>query len=124
MLILRAGCSPPAECLGTVWQAEPIYPSESAPQLELLVVEFGTRFYSTAHGRKKLKALAEDLRRLASVRHTNLLAVLAAKLSLPNTSSPPKLSILHEKRPPLTLYDVLADSDALREDRATVRDSR
>lgn len=98
-----------------------MYPSDSPPQLELLVVEFNSRYYSTAHGRKKLKSLADDLRRLARVRHTNLLAVLASKLSLPNTSSAPKLFVLHERRPSLTLQDVLEDSESLREDRASVR---
>lgn len=115
--------SPFTECLGTVWQAEPIHPSDNPLQLELIVVEFGTRYYSTTHGRKKLKSLADDLRRLSTVRHTNLLAVLASKLSLPNTNSHPKLYILHERRPSLTLYDVLEDSDSLREDRAMVSDS-
>ncbi|EKM52933.1 uncharacterized protein PHACADRAFT_259100 [Phanerochaete carnosa HHB-10118-sp] len=107
------------ECLGIVWQAEPICDSEHSLQLELLVVEFNGRYYSTTHGRKKLKTLADDLRRLSSVRHTNLLAVLACKLTLPNTNTPPKLTILHERRPSLTLHDVLEDCESLREDRAS-----
>ena len=118
-----------AECLGTVWQAEPIVPgpgpNESAPTLalELLVVSFGARYYSTAQGRKKLKALADDVRRLASVRHTHLLGVLAAKLVLPNASAAPRLYVLHERRPAVTLQDVLEDCESLREDRASVRRS-
>lgn len=107
------------ECLGTVWQAEPMCDSEHALQLELLVVEFNGRYYSTAHGRRKLKTLADELRRLSSVRHTNLLAVLACKLLLPNTNVAPKLYILHERRPALTLHDVLEDCESLREDRAS-----
>jgi eukaryotic translation initiation factor 2-alpha kinase 4 len=94
---------------------------ENTLPLELLVVEFNARYYSTAQGRKKLKALADDVKRLASLRHTNLLAVLASKLVLPNTSAAPKLYILHERRPSLTLQDVLEDCSSLREDRASVR---
>ena len=46
--------------------------------------------------------------------------MLASKLVLPNTNSPPKLYILHERRPAVTLQDVLEDTASLREDRATV----
>lgn len=88
--------------------------------MELLAVVFESRYYSTAQGRKKLKALEAELHKLCSVRHTNLLATLGVKLVLPNNSASPRLLILSERRPALTLHDVLEDSNYLREDRASV----
>lgn len=39
------------ECLGTVWQAEPVSEDpRTAIRLELLVVSFDSRYYSTTQG--------------------------------------------------------------------------
>jgi len=55
------------------------------------------------------------------IRHDNLLSVFAVKLSSTYSERDyPRLSILLEQRPSLSLYDVLEDCDFLREDRALV----
>ena len=61
-----------------------------------------------------------ELQRLVGIRHQNLLATLAAKLTTPSANSSPRLIILMERRPSMTLYDLLEDSDGIREERATV----
>lgn len=71
-------------------------------------------------GRKKLKQLQNEIQRLTTIRNPNLLEVLAVKLTTPSATAPPKLLILSEQRPLVTLQDVLEDSDSLREERATV----
>ena len=71
-------------------------------------------------GRKKLKQLEAEIQRVISVRHDNLLSIYAVKLTTPQSSGPPRLAILMEQRPALTLRDVLEDCEALREERATV----
>ena len=71
-------------------------------------------------GVKKLKQVETELQRLTSIRHPNLLSILAAKLKTPSANSPPRLLVLTEQRPSVTLYDVLEDTDHLRETRATV----
>ena len=55
------------------------------------------------------------------IRHDNLLSVFAVKLSSAYSECDyPRLSILLEQRPSLSLHDVLEDCDFLREDRALV----
>ena len=110
-----------AECLGIVHQAQPVADDEHSNDvlIELLSIAFDSRYYSTGQGRRKLKVLEAELQKLTIIRHPNLLAVLAVKLILPNSNSQPKLLILHERRPSVTLQDVLEDSDWLRESRAT-----
>lgn len=71
-------------------------------------------------GRKKLAQLEAEIQRLMNVHHPNLLSVLAVKLVFPHYG-PPRLTMLSEQRPALTLQDVLEDCDSLREDRASVR---
>lgn len=73
-------------------------------------------------GKRKLAQLEAEIQHLMKVHHPNLLSVLAVKLSFPHIG-PPRLAILSEQRPALTLQDVLEDCDSLREDRASVRRS-
>ncbi|TFK91310.1 Serine/threonine-protein kinase [Polyporus arcularius HHB13444] len=110
---------PRQECLGTVYQADPVCdePLTSLP-MELLSITFVSHYYSTHQGLKKLKQVESELQRLTSIRHPNLLSVLAAKLTTPSTNSSPRLLILTEQRPSVTLQDVLEDTDHLREERA------
>ena len=112
-----------AEGPGTLWQAEPIVddPHTALPPLELFSVTFGTRYYTTAQGRKKVKLLESEFQQLVKVRHTNLLDVLAVRADMPHANQQPRLLILCERRPSVTLQDVLEDCDSLREDRASVR---
>ncbi|KAI8973080.1 Serine/threonine-protein kinase [Trametes punicea] len=107
------------EGLGTVYQAEPVLEKsfETIP-LELLSVSFMAEHYKRSQGLRKLKELESEIQRLTSIRHDNLIAVLAVKLTIPRPPDSPKLVILMEQRPSLTLQDVLEDSDHLREDRA------
>lgn len=87
-----------------------------------------TKLFCSSHivhdrliGRKKLRQLLAEIQRLIPIRHSNLLAVLGAKLVVPHSSGPSKFIILCEGRPRVTLQDVLEDCERLREDRATVR---
>ena len=94
-------------------------------QMEMLSVTFGTRYYSTTQGaprlfspslspthiqlseiesppgRKKLNLLTADIQRLTapSLRHDNLLDVLAVKLSLPHHASFPPSSSTPSRLP-------------------------
>ncbi|RPD79604.1 Serine/threonine-protein kinase [Lentinus tigrinus ALCF2SS1-7] len=110
---------PRQECLGTVYQADPVCdePLTSLP-MELLCITFVSHYYSMNQGLKKLKQVESELQRLASIRHPNLLSVLAAKLTTPSANTSPRLLILTEQRPSVTLHDVLEDTDHIREDRA------
>ncbi|KAI0051565.1 Serine/threonine-protein kinase [Auriscalpium vulgare] len=109
---------PQKECLGILYQAEPICDDANATlPLEVFVVQFDTHYYTTSQGRKKLKQVEAEVQRLITLRHVNLLSIHAVRLTLPQSSGPPKLSILMEQRPTLTLMDLLEDCDALREDR-------
>ncbi|KAI0696604.1 hypothetical protein BC835DRAFT_1341525 [Cytidiella melzeri] len=112
---------PEKELLGTVFQAEPVVDGEGASslQFELFTVNFESKYYSTAQGRRKLRQLETECLRLTRLRHAHLLSVLAVKLTLSNTSSPSRLSILRERRPSVTLHDILEDCDHVRESRAT-----
>ncbi|CAL1710511.1 unnamed protein product [Somion occarium] len=111
---------PQKEPIGVIWQAEPVADDAKVSlQLELLNVTFESRYYSTNQGRKKLKQLESEVQRLVAVQQANLVTVLAVKLVTPHSSGPPRLSILSEARPPVTLDDVLEDCDCLREDRAS-----
>lgn len=111
---------PHKECLGTVYLADPICDDVNATlPLEVHVVTFDSHYYTTNQGRKKLKQLEAEIQRVISVRHDNLLSIYAVKLTTPQSSGPPRLAILMEQRPALTLRDVLEDCEALREERAT-----
>ena len=58
---------------------------------------------------------------MIKIRHDNLLSVFAVKLSSAYSERDyPRLSILLEQKPSLSLHDVLEDCDFLREDRALV----
>lgn len=111
---------PRQECLGTMYQAEPMCEDASkALPLELLSITFHAQYYTTTQGRKKLQTVETEIQRLASIRHQSLLAVLAVKLTTPSSNGSLRLVILSEKRPTVTLEDVLEDCDWLREDRAS-----
>jgi len=72
-------------------------------------------------GKKKLKQVEDELKKQIKVQHDNLLSVFAVKLSSAYSEHDyPRLSILLEQRPSLSLHDVLEDCDFLREDRALV----
>ncbi|KZT06721.1 Serine/threonine-protein kinase [Laetiporus sulphureus 93-53] len=110
---------PQPDCLGTIYQAEPVCDNmhETVP-LELLSITFHSQYYTTSQGRKKLKQLESEIQRLTVLRHRNLLAVIAVKLTKPNSSVSPRLLLLSEQRPAVTMHDVLEDCDWMREDRA------
>lgn len=106
--------------------------------LELYVILFDSEHYVTTQGticlphqkrflkdnplgKNKLKQVEEELKKLIKIRHENLLSIFAVKLSSAYSEHDyPRLSILLEQRPPLSLRDVLEDCDFLREDRALV----
>ena len=140
VVICRPPCANPgSERLGTVYLAEPICDDiRTTLPLELYVILFDSEHYVTTQGtilplclprflngpigKKKLKQVEDELKKLMRIRHDNLLSVFAVKLSSAYSEHDhPRLSILLEQRPSLSLHDVLEDCDFLREDRALVR---
>ncbi|SJL11916.1 uncharacterized protein ARMOST_15330 [Armillaria ostoyae] len=106
--------------LGTIYGADPVCDDVNATlPLELHVITFGSHYYTTSQGRKKVKQVEEEITRLKSVRHPNVIRVLAVKLKAPHSSGAPQLVILSEQSPALSLKDVLDDCDSLREDRVS-----
>ncbi|KAF8920390.1 hypothetical protein CPB85DRAFT_1429191 [Mucidula mucida] len=91
-------------CLGTIYSADPVCDDVNVTlPLELHVVAFDSPYYKSSQGRKKLKQLEEEISRLITVRHDNVLRVLAVKLHTPHSSAPPQLIVLSEQTPSLTL---------------------
>jgi len=112
-----------ADCLGTVYQAEPICDDVAASlPLELHLVTFDTHYYTTHQGRKKLKLVQEEVQRLIGIHHQNVIILYAVKLTLPQSNGAPQLAVLMEQKPQLTLHDLLEDCETLREERASVRE--
>ncbi|KAI0300075.1 hypothetical protein B0F90DRAFT_1817684 [Multifurca ochricompacta] len=111
---------PRHDCLGTIYQAEPICDDIAATlPLEVHLVVFDTHYYTTHQGRKKLKLVQDEVQRLIGICHENVASVYAVKLILPQSSGAPQLAVLIEQRPQLTLHDLLEDCDTLREERAS-----
>lgn len=142
------------ECLGMIYQAEPIplstvsslpsspivhTTSSTTAPLEQLTITFTSPYYLTPQGLKKLQILEAELIRLARVRHASLCALLAIKLGVPQAtwgSYPrlqdldsgrgrnksgdvsPRLVLLMEGRPRITLEDVMEECERMKEERA------
>ncbi|KAG1908872.1 kinase-like domain-containing protein [Suillus fuscotomentosus] len=87
--------------------------------LEVHTISFNSDYYITTQGKKKLLAAEAEIQKLINIQHPNLLSTLAVKLHFPYSAAPPRLTILSEQRPALTLQDVLEDCERLREDRAS-----
>jgi len=105
--------------LGTVYVADPVCDDVNATlPLELLVIHFENDHYTTLGGKRKIRDLEAEIRKLTKLRHANVLRVLGVKLVIPQSNAPPQLIILSEQAPPLTLYDVLQDCENLREERS------
>jgi translation initiation factor 2-alpha kinase 4 len=85
--------------------------------LELFIVTFETHYYTTSQGKKKVEHVIKNL---INIRHPKLLSVYALKLVFPPNALP-VLMVLMGQAPPLTLQDVLEDSEPMCEDRASVR---
>jgi translation initiation factor 2-alpha kinase 4 len=104
--------------------AEPVVDDISlVSPLELFIVNFKTHYYTTSLGKKKLYQVEHEIKNLINIRHPKLLSVYALKLVF-SPNAMPVLMVLMEQAPPLTLHDVLEDSESIREDRASVRVSR
>uniref|UniRef100_A0A0W0FQ29 non-specific serine/threonine protein kinase n=1 Tax=Moniliophthora roreri TaxID=221103 RepID=A0A0W0FQ29_MONRR len=111
---------PRNNCLGVSYAADPICDDVSASlPLELHVITVDAPYYSTNQGKKKLKQVESEIRRVTSIRHENVVRVLAVKLNTSKSGNSSQLFILCEQAPAITLQDLLADCDCLREDRVT-----
>ncbi|KAG6864912.1 hypothetical protein C0991_006441 [Blastosporella zonata] len=111
---------PRQESLGTVYMADPICDDiNTTLPLELYIVNFYSHYYTTSQGRKKLKQVEAEIQRLTVIRHPNHTSVFAVKLTQPHSSGPSQLIVLSEQAPPLTLQDVLEDTQSLRDERAS-----
>lgn len=109
-----------SEGLGTTYLADPICDDiNTSLPLELYTVTFDSPYYTTTQGRKKLNGLQEEIQRLTTIRHPNLVSVFAVKVVHGGGGNAPQLMILMERMPGLMLQDVLEDCAALREERAS-----
>ncbi|KLO11482.1 hypothetical protein SCHPADRAFT_831061 [Schizopora paradoxa] len=110
------------DCLGTTYNAEPIFedvvPGDSV-LLELHVISFESSYYKSDQGEKKLKQVDNELKKLVKITDKNVIKTYAAQLSFPESSDPLRLLILREQKPALTLHDILTDCDTLREERVS-----
>ncbi|KAJ6518529.1 kinase-like domain-containing protein [Mycena vulgaris] len=105
--------------LGTLYTADPVVDDvNTSLPLQLYVVSFVSQYYITSQGRKKLKQVEGEIRRLIAICHPNLLRIFAVKLTFPHASGTPRLVVLHEAHPGSTLRDVLDDCDSIKEERA------
>ncbi|KAJ7488435.1 kinase-like domain-containing protein [Mycena latifolia] len=110
---------PQPERLGTSYTADPVCDDvNTSLPLQLYAVSFASNYYITSQGRKKLKQVEGEIRRLITLCHPNLLRIFAVKLTLPHTSGAPRLAVLHEAPPGASLRDVLEDCDSIKEARA------
>ncbi|KAJ6593628.1 kinase-like domain-containing protein [Mycena capillaripes] len=110
---------PRPDRLGTCYIADPICDDVNASlPLQLYVVTFASHYYITSQGKKKLKQVEAEIRRLVAICHPNLLRIFAVKLTFPQTIGSARLAVLHESAPGLTLRDVLEDCDSIKENRA------
>ncbi|KAH8828108.1 other/PEK/GCN2 protein kinase [Flagelloscypha sp. PMI_526] len=88
--------------------------------IETYIVDFGTTtYYGTTAGRKELRAIEADLQRMRRItqKNQNLLRILGVKLTLPGDHrriladegdvTSPRLVIVAEQPPTLSLWDVL-----------------
>ncbi|KAG2338792.1 hypothetical protein BDR05DRAFT_984599 [Suillus weaverae] len=111
---------PRKECLGITYIADPLCDDVNATlPLEVHTISFNSDYYTTTQGKKKLHAAEAEIQKLINIQHPNLLSTFAVKLNFPYSGAPPRLTILSEQRPALTLQDVLEDCERLREDRAS-----
>ncbi|KAG1764160.1 kinase-like domain-containing protein [Suillus placidus] len=98
---------PRKECLGITYLADPLCDDVNATlPLEVHTINFNSDYYTTTQ-------------ETDHIQHPNLLSTFAVKLNFPYSGAPPRLTILSEQRPALTLQDVLEDCERLREDRAS-----
>ncbi|KAL5519904.1 hypothetical protein ACEPAG_1564 [Sanghuangporus baumii] len=110
------------EYLGTTFDAEPICdePHDNI-SLELHIIVFESSYYKTQPGRKKIDQVENELKRLTRLAsYDHVQRVFAAQMTGTRSNQPARLVILTEKRPSLTLQDVLRECDGLREDRITL----
>ncbi|EIN05395.1 Serine/threonine-protein kinase [Punctularia strigosozonata HHB-11173 SS5] len=112
---------PRQEGLGTTYFAEPVCDEATANVLlEVHIVNFESSYYSTSPGRKKLRNLVDEIKRLIRFEHPHVQRVYACKLTMPNAAMASRLAVLSEKRPNMSLLDVLGDNDTLKEEKATM----
>lgn len=100
---------------------EPVCEAGECPvPLELHVVTFTSKSYNEQQGRKKLRQVESEIQTLIKIKDKNLLRVYAVNLSTPKSNEPTRLSILLEKKPSLSLEELLRDCERLREERVSV----
>jgi translation initiation factor 2-alpha kinase 4 len=116
-----SGDIPPVDPLGTIYKADPICDDVNLTlPLEVHALTLESSYYSSTQGKKKLRSVEAELKRLCRVRDRNVSRIYAVRLLFP-VAGAPRLSILMEERPTLTLFELLEDSGSLRPERAMVR---
>ncbi|KIJ54354.1 hypothetical protein M422DRAFT_73814 [Sphaerobolus stellatus SS14] len=110
--------NPIAQYFGTTWQAEPVC---DAPRgsllLDLHIISFDGNYYGSTKGRQKLDDLEKELRIQMGIKHPNIVAIHAVKLSM---NYPPRLAILSERRMGMSLQDLLQAATSLNAEKATI----
>ncbi|KAF7297638.1 hypothetical protein MKEN_01386800 [Mycena kentingensis (nom. inval.)] len=110
---------PRPERVGTTYSADPVCDDvHTSIPLSVYVVSFASHYYITTQGKKKLRQVEADVQKLIAINHPNLLRVYAVKLTFPHATGSPRLVVLHEVPPGLTLRNVLEDCEAIKEERA------
>ncbi|KZS96040.1 Serine/threonine-protein kinase [Sistotremastrum niveocremeum HHB9708] len=104
---------PSKDPLGTVFLVQPLTESKDAPLLEMLVVLFDASYYREPQGWKKVRELEAELKKLATLRHVNVQRIYAAKVTPRGSRIVPKLCILRERSPAMTIADLLESCDIL-----------
>lgn len=61
-----------------------------------------------------------EIQRLIKIDNCNVIRIYAVQLTFPKSNGAARLAILSEKKPALTLEDLLQDCVSLRENRASV----
>ncbi|KAG2093756.1 uncharacterized protein F5147DRAFT_779275 [Suillus discolor] len=106
------------ECLGITYIADPLCDDVNATLLlEVHTIGFNSDYYTTTQGKKKLLAAEAEIQKPINIQHPDLLMTLAVKINFSYSGAPPRLTILSQQSPVLTLQDVLEDCERLREDR-------
>lgn len=97
------------------------HPGRSIFSLNLFIYLHFRKFDACKLGKKKIDQVENELKRLTKLgSYQHVQRVYAVQMTGVRSSQAPRLVILTEKRPSLTLKDVLQDCDGLREDRIKV----
>ncbi|KAG8905299.1 hypothetical protein FRB99_000272 [Tulasnella sp. 403] len=106
--------------LGRISAVEPIVESPGSveiPPLGLCSVLLTSAYYNRSQGKKRLREIEAEVQALRTLSHPNLARIYAAELKK-NHEDNQTLIVLTDRAAPLTLRDVLEQSETLRPEKA------